>query len=370
MERLSPVVAELRELKFRKPVEAGKRSKEQIQAYIESRIAEEYKDQEIEYERRTLVLLGLMDASFPYRQSLIGLMREQVAGYYDPTAKSLYLADWVSGTDSDPIFVHELTHALQDQHFELKKFMKRNMDDDDRTLAVNSLLEGDAFSVMMDFSLKGQSARMTDLPDMTAALEQSLASQKLAETGFKDIPQILLAGVLFPYVRGSAFIRHLRMNGGWKSVDEAFRKLPASSEQILHPAKFLARNDPPIEISKTLLDGKLPPGSNVLMSNVLGEFGWHIVLGAKNGSIPNGSAGAGWGGDRFWLIELNSPKKDALLLASVWDSEKDAQTFEADWKKRGAAAPKVFLRDGKKALIGINLVESDVRKSAGSWFTY
>src|SRR5215831_7784750 len=100
-------------------------------------------------EEVTLKKLGLAPPDFQYRALMLRVLTEQVAGYYDPKVQTFHLADWVDVDGQRPIMAHELTHALQDQHFNLRRFEHWPKGDSDAELAAHALIEGDATLAMV-----------------------------------------------------------------------------------------------------------------------------------------------------------------------------------------------------------------------------
>src|SRR4030095_462220 len=98
--------------------------------------------------------LGLVPADFQYAPFIVKLLTEQVAGYYDPRVQRFYLADWIELEGQKPVMAHELTHALQDQHFNLRRFEDWPKGDSDAELAVHALIEGDATLAMTLYMAK------------------------------------------------------------------------------------------------------------------------------------------------------------------------------------------------------------------------
>jgi hypothetical protein len=116
--------SDLRELSILKDVKSGAQSRAEIERMIIKNLDEESSPAEIHATEVVLKAFGLAPADFEYRPFLIRLLTEQVAGYYDPKVQQFYLADWIELEGQKPVMAHELTHALQDQHFNLRRFEK------------------------------------------------------------------------------------------------------------------------------------------------------------------------------------------------------------------------------------------------------
>src|SRR4030095_3640220 len=131
---------------------------------------------------------------------------------------------------------HELTHALQDQHFNLKRFENWPKGDSDAELAAHALIEGDATLAMIQYMEKN--------PLVALAFIRSLGEQEAASEQFKQAPRALRESLLFPYQEGSAWAKQIYKRGGWDMVSQAFTKLPQSTEQILHVEKYFSYEAP------------------------------------------------------------------------------------------------------------------------------
>ena len=146
--------SEIRELSILRSVKSGAQSRSEIERMIIKNLDSDNTPAEMHATEVLLKAFGLAPAGFAYRSFLIKLLTEQVAGYYDPKAQQFYLADWIEVEGQKPVMAHELTHALQDQHFNLKRFEKWPKGDSDAELAAHALIEGDATLAMTVYLTK------------------------------------------------------------------------------------------------------------------------------------------------------------------------------------------------------------------------
>ncbi len=130
-------VARIRGLELKGPVQKGIKSKEEIAQYLRERIRDEYDASELRREGKVLKKLGLIPQEMDYQEFILKLLTEQVGGYYDPDKKTFFISGWLPLEQQKPVMAHELTHALQDQYFDLNRFIKqvRKMENDDMVLA-------------------------------------------------------------------------------------------------------------------------------------------------------------------------------------------------------------------------------------------
>ncbi len=318
--------SELRELSILKAVKSGAQSRADIERMIIKNLDTETTPEEMHAAEVLLKAFGLAPKEFAYRTFLIKLLTEQVAGYYDPKAQQFYLADWIELEGQKPVMAHELTHALQDQHFNLKRFEKWPKGDSDAELAAHALIEGDATLAMTLYMARN--------PLVALAFIRSLGSQEMASEQFKQAPRALRESLLFPYEEGSAWATQLYKRGGWEMVSQAFTKLPQSSEQILHADKYFSY-EPPQKITLPDFKSVLGPAWKLIDVDVNGEWGCFLVLDEfLNNAVESKEASAGWGGDRFALYQTSQPGETFIAQLTAWDTPQDAKEFFDAYAKR------------------------------------
>jgi hypothetical protein len=312
--------SELRKLSILRPVRSGAQSRAEIEQMLvrnlnESASAEEMHDSEL-----VLKKLGLAPANFELRPFIIKLLAEQVAGYYESKTQEFYLADWIDIDGQKPVIAHELTHALQDQHFNLRRFEKWPKHDSDAELAAHSLIEGDASFLMMQYIVRNPARQLAFMKSMGATGAD-------ATEQIEKAPRVLRETLLFPYFQGMSWVAGVYKQGGWDAVSATYANLPKSTEQILHNDKYVA-NEAPQKVSLRDISTSLGRGWKMAENDVEGEWGYYLILDQILES-PDVSkkASAGWGGDRYALF--TGPKSTDVLVVqkTVWDTERDAREF-------------------------------------------
>jgi hypothetical protein len=340
--------SEIRELPILKNVRSGAQSRMEIERMIIKNIDDESTPADMYATELILAKFGLVSPGFKYRPFVIKLLTEQVAGYYDPKAQQFYLADWIELEGQKPVMAHELTHALQDQHFDLRRFEKWPKGDSDAELAAHALIEGDATLAMTLYMARN--------PLVALAFIRSLGAEGSASEQFKQAPRAIRESLLFPYEEGSEWATQLYRRGGWPLVSQAFTKLPLSSEQILHSEKYISY-EAPVKVSLPDFKAALP-GWKRLEYDVNGEWGYYLILDQfLNDATESKRAAAGWAGDRFALYEGPRPGDVFIAQMTAWDSEKDAKEFLDAYAKRTSkrypnalASDPVSTRDGGQRL--------------------
>ena len=161
---------------------------------------------------QALKKLGLAPPDFQYRPFLIKLLTEQVAGYFDPKQQEFFLADWIDLEGQKPVMAHELTHALQDQHFNLRRFERWPKGDSDAELAAHALIEGDATLAMKVYMAKN--------PLVAFAFMRAFGSNAMPSEQFKQAPRSLRESLVFPYDEGLEWATAVYKSGGWAAVSQ------------------------------------------------------------------------------------------------------------------------------------------------------
>lgn len=353
---LAAEVAELRGLGFREPINVSNQSMGEFAAYLDAEMARSLPPERSAVYGLVVNKLGLYrgavieDASAMMRR----LATSQVAAYYDPDASAFYvLLPDASPSLLAPVYAHELYHGLQDQHWDLDAYLLDGIEsglNDDEILARQAVVEGEATYVMNLWMMEHVIGRAPSRLQVSAmVLAQSMLSASslasLAASGLPDgmgpeleasaaamdeIPPFLLETMIGAYLKGMAFV-HAVAARGWDSVAALYTDPPRSTEQILHPAKWLERDDPvgirfpDLESEPALADWML------LESNVIGEFQLRVILQEFGLGIRAGLAAAGWDGDRYAVLQRDDEL--LLLLYTIWDSSDEATEFAAAYRE-------------------------------------
>jgi hypothetical protein len=267
-------------------------------------------------EETALRELGLLDAEDTLKRVAGEIYAEQVAGFYDPRTGRLAL---VRGADAGALgevtLAHELTHALEDQRFGLDDVADRMLDD--RSLAGLAMVEGTATALMIDYGEKQLSPG------------ELLGGALAGDTGLgADLPPYLAARLSWPYLQGSRWVGALRDRGrgSWRLVDIAERvRPPASTEQVLHPRKWL-EVEQPLPVRPRLAEA-LGEGWKRTLATQLGEWDTLQLLRLGGDSTRAGTAAEGWGGGRLELWQKGAER--ALVLAWAGDTARDGAQLAA-----------------------------------------
>jgi hypothetical protein len=316
-------VERLRGLRFERAVPVTVESPAKVAAELLRTSADETDRTALGHQARALVQLG----ELPEGTDLYGLLRsvqaESVLGFYvpgkPPRKGRLYVR---SDRGLDPyariVLSHELTHAVTDQHFDLTRADRLAAGDtDDQATAYAGLVEGDATVMMALYHDRALSPAEQAAADRAGAAERS---PKLDAA-----PPVVRESLLFPYAAGAAFVRSLYQQGGWDAVNRAYRDPPRSTEQLLHPEKYLGTRDLPQDVKVPDLRPSLGPGWRQGAQVEWGEFDTRLLLQASFPVTTAERAAAGWDGGELRSFERG--RGTVLVLRTVWDSPAEAREY-------------------------------------------
>ena len=316
-------VSEITGLKLITPLKKTLRSRDEIRAYVIREMNDEKNPAERYGEERSAEAFGLIPKGFDLDHFMIDLLTEQIAGLYDPKAREFYVADWIPLDDQRMVMAHELTHALQDQHFQIETWVKAARPNDDAELAREAVLEGSAMAAMIDYLLKGTGRSVEDLPPF----DPSVFAGDLSETPkLQEAPQFLKDALIFPYFGGLSFSAAILRTSHWSGVSAVFAKPPLSTQQIMHPALYKS-GKAPASVSMPSFEKLLGPDWAKIDENVMGEFGWKEILKQFLGEERAVPLAAAWDGDRYVLYEQKQNKRLILVARLRLDSEDQAGRF-------------------------------------------
>lgn len=309
--------------------------KPHLKRFVEDQIKHELKPQEIRIEETSLKKLGLVPDGFDLARSTVDLMTEQAAAFYDYRKKKLFLlearpSDAQSTPDEEQtVLVHELAHALADQHFNLNKYLHRSKTDDS-SLARMAVMEGQATWLMYETQARKMGVSLVNAPAMVESMSRSSDSRIDQYPVLSNTPLYMRASLLFPYMQGLRFQQAVQQKLGQDAFSEVFRNPPANSQQILHPDKYL-NHEKASEVSLPILPAGIK--HRVLNAGTVGEFDHDVLIEQYVGKADAESLAPHWKGGAFKLLELKKDKRTVLLYASEWDSPASARRMFEAYKK-------------------------------------
>lgn len=352
------VVERLRGAEWKHKVKAGVYSRQELMEML----LKDAEQQQAAMKAQSLVLhkMGLVDENFDLYQAMIGLYGQGIAGFFDPNTKELNIISdknpiakpfmqqiedlmmrlMLGVSQEEMIIAHELTHALDDQYYDLMNVVDFAQLDSDQNLVRLAVVEGTAVSVQYDFLFRKQGIKSYANPQLQSILNTVPGAEAIpASEGTQKIPPMVIREMLWPYTIGNRLVWEARKrgDGSWDTVNKMFEDLPASSEQVLHPEKYLDQpRDLPIVITlpnEAQLQGLMGKDWHEISRDVMGEFRLWLYLedmfrGTRSGQEVAKGASEGWDGDRMvFMGHGDDSDKVALLWVSRWDSEEDAAQF-------------------------------------------
>ncbi len=356
---VSAQLAELRGLPFKHKVAAVYQSQEDFRKFVKREIQTDLPPAKAKALGRAMAHLGILKQPIDLLASLEDALVSQAGAYYDPQSKKFYIVMVPEQQLMlDTLSAHELTHALQDQHFDLIGFYggKGNAQhlSEDTLNARRFIVEGEATLTMTAYQTKVATGGQTNLLDPRSAAVARMTLQAMATmdmaavtsskkaemalyadmgpdiqkamAAMEKIPPYILQPLVDSYLKGALPVYEAYVRGGWAGVKRLYDDPPDSTEQVLHPAdKLFGKRDYPQKIvlpSASRL-GALAGGKEVL-SDVAGELVMRVYL-SNWGVSGVEAAAAGWDGDRWAVWDVGGKTVGAWV--STWDSEKDAQEF-------------------------------------------
>ena len=341
---IEPELAKVRRLDFKTTVPASYQTATEFRAHVHRTVE---KDKKVRDTTDALIALGLLPHAADLGRAVEDAYATQAAAYYDPDAKQFFFVMVPENKDVlDVVSAHELTHALQDQHFGLAHYMEGG-DSSDARIARKFVVEGDAMLSSIAYAVfkkthlseltpqqvtamreKLEQIAALDPPAMAAMLKaQASASSHMdpeiqkSLDAMDSIPRVVLVPLIDSYMKGAVLSIDAYAHGGWSVVDTLYKDPPESTEQVLHPEeRLLAKRDRPHRVTLPSIDDY-----TIVASDVLGELQWSVYFSLWKHE-GDGHEEQNWGGDRYAVLRSGSGKLVALI-ATTWDTEYDAKIF-------------------------------------------
>jgi len=310
----------IRNLPLLQPVPKRFLTKDDLRQLLATWYSQENPLEETDARQQLYVELGFIREEDNLNAIQSALMERNLAGLYSALDMNLYIVSerWNMTAAEEMTLAHELTHALQDQHYHLL-----SLDERSRTLdahfAALSLIEGDATLAMSFYAIGNLSQH--DVDEMISRAAQFKPDQLIA------ISPAMTRMTLFPYEAGLRFVQALyNQTKDWSLVNTAYGVPPLSTEQILHVNKYLTEPDVPMPVALPALDDVMGGSWREITRGVLGEFLMGLHLEPELPQAEASQAVVGWAGDSYSLLADHLGRR-LLVLRSVWDTPTDAQEF-------------------------------------------
>jgi hypothetical protein len=320
-------MSQLLSLPIKQPLKKSLRSKQEIRDYLIREEKEDKDDAQRYADTKALEAFGLIPKGFPLDSFLLDVLSDQVAGLYDPKAKEFYIADWIQADEQRSVMAHELTHALEDQSFNIDMWIKSARPNDDAELARDAVSEGSAVAAMVDYALRDRNIGVRDLPDVTQVMGPSVLAEMAKDPKLSKAPGLIGDELLFPYLAGATFTQQfLKAHSGWGDLKLIFENPPVSTQQIMHPDLYL-KGVKPRSVALPKWKGVVPADWKLLEENLIGEFGLGEILKQFLGQDRADLISSAWAGDRYAVFEDARTKQTPLVFRLALDNEDDAARF-------------------------------------------
>ena len=331
-------------LPIKKDVKRKLTSRDEVESYLTKHM----KDEDVQRLRRSELVLkkfGLLPRDFDMEKLLVALLREEVAGYYDPKTKTVNLLDWVPLDEQEPVMAHELTHALQDQTVGLEKWMKKgdkdlgetkkdptaaDIENDERDNAREAVVEGQAQAMMFQYALAPVGRSIADSPELVEAMGEESVTGTPNTKVFNEAPIFMKESLTFPYSYGMEFVvKLMQKSGKEKAFAEVLRNPPHTTRQIMQPETYLSGEKiEPMRVPEFSRDFKNYQKFDI---GAMGEFDVAVLVEQYAGKPLSKRLYPEWRGGYYYA---GHPKADAaaplgLLYVSRWSSAEKAGEFAA-----------------------------------------
>src|SRR5215467_7530966 len=319
---------------------------------VESYLTKHLNDEDTQRLRRSELVLkkfGLLPREFDLETFLVALLREEVAGYYDPKTKTVNLLDWVPMAEQEPVMAHELTHALQDQSVGLQKWMKRgdkdlaeikkdptpaDIENDEMDNAREAVIEGQAQAMLFQYAIAPTGRTLVSSPELVDAMEEETLTGTPGTKVFNSAPIFMKESLTFPYSYGLQFVLKLMRNGGkQKAFAAVLQNPPHTTRQIMQPETYLSGEKiEPMLVPDFKHDFKDYQKFDI---GAMGEFDVAVLMEQYAGKPASKRLYPEWRGGYYYAAKLKNDASAPLgvLYVSRWSSAEKASKFAAIYTK-------------------------------------
>ncbi|MEJ5369447.1 MAG: hypothetical protein WHT08_14105 [Bryobacteraceae bacterium] len=353
---LAEEVARITGMKVRKPVRVEALTREEWKRYVEAEIGRQVKPEEIRADQLVLQLLGLVPRDFDLKQATIDLLAEQAAAVYDHRRKRMLLLEGGhAGAADDAVLVHELAHAVADQHYSMERFLDKGAKTGEQQAARLAVVEGQAMWVMLEwqFGKSGIGSVSTNREALERMLPALGSMAAASYPVFAKSPLYLQETLLFPYTAGVLFQQAVIEKMGKRAFRAVLEKPPSTTHEILHPEAWLEGRRleaPPAPVPENERDYRR------LSAGILGELDLRVLLKQYCSEEDARRLGAQWRGGSYELLEHRRSGRPALRWSAAFSEEAAAQDFLDRYRRvlEGKSSGLQWREAGKGRLEGIN----------------
>lgn len=360
VERVIRKVEKIRGLEFKRPISARNQSAADFEKYLDRQISKEISPERARHYGKVARRVGLYRG--PEIQDVEGMfknvMTSQAAAYYDPETHTFFvLMSGIRGIALEGLYAHELYHGMQDQYFNLLEYYLSPEEVDvneDAQLARQCVVEGEAMYIMTLYTMMsaGGSAsvdrdimspiirmqadmsvdQMKEQIEMASAMSDEFADVMDSVEALDDLPLFAIETLMGAYLKGQWFVYRIESEHGWEKVARLYSDPPVSTEQILHPEKWLKGEKPRVVSWPDFETDPALEGWETIYRNVMGEVQMRIIFSEHELPGLSKEASAGWDGDAYAVLKRKDSDETALLFHTCWDDEIEAGEFLAAYE--------------------------------------
>ncbi len=329
-------------LPIKREVKRKLTSRDEVVSYLTKHMNDE-DTQRLRRSELVLKKFGLLPRDFDLETFLVALLKEEVAGYYDPKTKTVNLLDWVPIEEQEPVMAHELTHALQDQDINLQKWMKKgdkdlgeirkdptpaDIENDEIDNAREAVVEGQAQAMMFQYAIAPTGHSIVTSPALVGAMEDETLTGSSSTKVFNDAPIFMKESLTFPYTYGMDFVIKLMQKGGKeKAFADVLHNPPHTTRQIMEPQTYLSgERIEPMHIPDFKRDFKDYRKFDI---GAMGEFDVAVLIEQYIGKPLSKKMYPEWRGGYYYAAKAkaNADAPLGLLYVSRWSTLDSAAEF-------------------------------------------
>ncbi len=317
-------LAEITGFKIRRQLPFQMVNREQVNQYLKQQIKRNVKPSDIRAEEITLKKFGFVPPDFDLRKTTIDLLTEQAAAFYDFHRKKLFISDWAAQNMRQAALVHELGHALADQNYSLEKFMGSGGDQSEDSIARETVVEGQASWLMLEYAarLQGKSLKDPETAREFLKSDDAGSDDDKQYPVFSNAPLYIRRTLMFPYDEGEKFQQAVFMKDGQQAFAELFNKPPTTTSQVIHPDRYFSH------VAETAPElPKAEPHTKAFVSGSVGELDEEILLRQYLDRAVAEEISPKLKGGSYRIDESKSDHRMTLVYVSEWDGEPAADEY-------------------------------------------
>ncbi len=318
--------------------------RDQVVSYLTKHVD----DEDTKRLRRSELVLkkfGLLPRTFDLQTFLVALLREEIAGYYDPKTKTVNLLDWVPMAEQEPVMAHELTHALQDQTIGMLKWMKKgdrdlaemkkdptptDIENDEIDSAREAVIEGQAQAISFQYAIAPTGRSIANSPELVDTMVEETLTGSASTKVFNEAPIFMKESLTFPYSYGLIFVvKVMQKDGKAKAFAGMLQNPPHTTRQIMQPETYLSGERlEPMRVPDFKQDFK---NYQKFDMGAMGEFDVAVLTEQYEGKAASKRMYPEWRGGYYYAArpKANPAAPLGLLYVSRWSSADKAAEFAA-----------------------------------------